>query len=72
MIPELGQVALIIALVIAVLQSVIPLYGAWRGDSLAMRFARPAAAGSSPRVTRLDTGDSARNCTRNTADAAPR
>ncbi|MCL5043023.1 MAG: heme lyase CcmF/NrfE family subunit [Gammaproteobacteria bacterium] len=45
MIPELGQVALIIALVIAVLQSVIPLYGAWRGDSLAMNFARPAAAG---------------------------
>ncbi|TVP90899.1 MAG: heme lyase CcmF/NrfE family subunit [Pseudomonadaceae bacterium] len=45
MIPELGQVALIIALVIAVLQSLIPLYGAWRGDSLAMNFARPAAAG---------------------------
>ncbi|SDU12131.1 heme lyase CcmF/NrfE family subunit [Halopseudomonas salegens] len=45
MIPELGQVALIIALVIAVLQSIIPLYGAWRGDSLAMNFARPAAAG---------------------------
>jgi len=43
MIPELGQVALIIALVLAILQSVIPLYGAWRGDTLAMGFAQPAA-----------------------------
>ncbi|MEH6499171.1 MAG: heme lyase CcmF/NrfE family subunit [Pseudoalteromonas distincta] len=43
MIPELGQIALIIALVLAVLQSTVPLYGAWRGDSLAMGFAQPAA-----------------------------
>ncbi|MDY3198335.1 MAG: heme lyase CcmF/NrfE family subunit [Pseudomonadaceae bacterium] len=43
MIPELGQVALIIALAVAVLQATIPLYGAWKGDTLAMSFARPAA-----------------------------
>ncbi len=44
MIPELGQIALIIALILAVLQSTVPLYGAWRGDTLAMGFAQPAAA----------------------------
>ncbi|GAA6130591.1 heme lyase CcmF/NrfE family subunit [Halopseudomonas sabulinigri] len=43
MIPELGQVALIIALCLALLQATVPLYGAWRGDSLAMGFAQPAA-----------------------------
>ncbi|MFN3580609.1 MAG: heme lyase CcmF/NrfE family subunit [Pseudomonas sp.] len=43
MIPELGQVALIIALILSVLQSTLPLYGAWRGDTLAMGFAQPAA-----------------------------
>src|SRR5690606_36947426 len=43
MIPELGHVALIIALAVAVLQATIPLYGAWKGDTLAMSFARPAA-----------------------------
>ncbi|MGB3598412.1 heme lyase CcmF/NrfE family subunit [Pseudomonas neustonica] len=43
MIPELGQVALIIALCLALLQATVPLYGAWRGDSLAMSFAQPAA-----------------------------
>ena len=43
MIPELGQLALIIALVLAVLQATVPLYGAWRGDTLAMGFAQPAA-----------------------------
>src|SRR5690606_2113784 len=42
-IPELGQIALIIALVLALLQATIPLYGAWRGDTLAMGFAQPAA-----------------------------
>jgi len=43
MIPELGQVALIIALCLALLQATVPLYGAWRGDSLAMSVAQPAA-----------------------------
>ena len=43
MIPELGQIALIIALVLALLQATVPLYGAWRGDTLAMGFAQPAA-----------------------------
>tara|TARA_R110001592_G_scaffold4318_15_gene24413 strand:+ start:31355 stop:33322 length:1968 start_codon:yes stop_codon:yes gene_type:complete len=45
MIPELGQLALIIALVLALLQATVPLYGAWRGDTLAMGFAQPAAIG---------------------------
>ncbi|AQZ96189.1 heme lyase CcmF/NrfE family subunit [Halopseudomonas phragmitis] len=45
MIPELGQVALIIALALALLQSTLPLYGAWRGDALTMSFAQPAAVG---------------------------
>ena len=44
MIPELGQIALIIALCLAVLQASVPLYGAWRGDALAMNVAQPAAA----------------------------
>ena len=43
MIPELGQIALIIALVLSILQATVPLYGAWRGDSLAMSFGQPAA-----------------------------
>ncbi|QIB52668.1 heme lyase CcmF/NrfE family subunit [Pseudomonas sp. OIL-1] len=43
MIPELGQIALIIALFLSLLQATVPLYGAWRGDSLAMSFAQPAA-----------------------------
>lgn len=45
MIPELGHVALIIALCFAVVQALLPLAGAWRGDRLWMSMARPAAWG---------------------------
>src|SRR3982751_775213 len=43
MIPELGQLALAIALVVSLLQAGIPLAGAARGDAAWMAFARPAA-----------------------------
>ncbi len=43
MIPELGQVALSIALVVALVQGVLPLAGAQRGDAAWMGVARPAA-----------------------------
>ena len=32
MIPELGHFALVLALVVAVVQGVVPMIGAWRGD----------------------------------------
>ncbi|MEI7464060.1 MAG: c-type cytochrome biogenesis protein CcmF, partial [Burkholderiales bacterium] len=45
MIPELGHVALILALAMAVAQSVLPLIGAQRGDAAWMSLARPSARG---------------------------
>jgi len=45
MIPELGQFALIIALCIALVQGVLPIVGAARGDVTWMNVARPAAQG---------------------------
>ncbi|HET7268524.1 MAG TPA: heme lyase CcmF/NrfE family subunit [Oleiagrimonas sp.] len=45
MIPELGQLALILALLLAVVQAVLPLLGAWVGSRPLMAVARPAAAG---------------------------
>ena len=45
MTPELGQFALILALLLALAQCVLPLLGAWRGDRALMAVARPAAAG---------------------------
>ena len=45
MIPELGQIALIIALCLAVLQASVPLYGAWRGDALAMNVKKQKKEG---------------------------
>jgi cytochrome c-type biogenesis protein CcmF len=45
MLPELGQFALILALLLAVVQSTLPLYGAWRNDARLMAVARPALAG---------------------------
>ncbi len=45
MIPELGQVALVIALALALIQSVLPLAGAARGDAAWIALARPAAQG---------------------------
>ncbi len=43
MIPELGQIALLLALAVAIVQSTLPLAGAARGRSDWMAFARPAA-----------------------------
>ncbi|WP_409262855.1 cytochrome c biogenesis protein CcsA, partial [Pseudomonas putida] len=44
-VPELGQLAMILAICFAVVQASVPLLGAWRGDSLWMSLARPAAWG---------------------------
>ena len=43
MIPELGHFALILALSVALVQAVVPLVGAQRGDARWMAVARPAA-----------------------------
>ena len=45
MIPELGHFALILALCLALVQSLLPLAGAWRRVPAWMAVARPAAAG---------------------------
>ena len=45
MIPEIGQFALILALSLAICQTVIPLVGAHRGDAAMMGVARTAATG---------------------------
>jgi cytochrome c-type biogenesis protein CcmF len=42
-IPELGHYALVLALVVALLQGALPLWGAARGDARLMALARPAA-----------------------------
>ena len=43
MIPEIGHYALVLALFLALVQSVIPLVGAARGDAAWMDVAKPAA-----------------------------
>src|ERR1700704_3618301 len=43
MITEIGHFALVLALCVALLQAVLPLYGAARGDALLIAWARPAA-----------------------------
>ncbi|HNQ04328.1 MAG TPA: heme lyase CcmF/NrfE family subunit [Thiobacillaceae bacterium] len=45
MIPELGHFALIVALVLALTQAILPLAGAQRGNLTLMAVARPAAQG---------------------------
>ncbi len=45
MMPELGQVFLILALLLAAVQAVVPLIGAQMNDPALMRVARPAAYG---------------------------
>ncbi len=45
MLPELGHLALILALAMALLQASLPLLGAARNDARLMAVARPAAAG---------------------------
>ncbi|MET3654124.1 heme lyase CcmF/NrfE family subunit [Dyella japonica] len=51
MTPELGQLALILALLLALAQGVLPLIGAWSGNRALMSIARPAAAGQAVFVT---------------------
>ncbi|MEW5771610.1 MAG: heme lyase CcmF/NrfE family subunit [Pseudomonadota bacterium] len=45
MIPELGHFALIVALLLALTQAILPLIGAARGNAALMAVARPAAQG---------------------------
>ncbi len=45
MIPELGHLAMILALCLALVQSTLPLIGAWLGDRQWMSLAQPAAWG---------------------------
>src|SRR3954466_13847074 len=45
MIPEIGQFALILALLLACTQGVLPIVGAARGNAVWMAVARPAAQG---------------------------
>ena len=45
MIPELGHLAMILALCLASVQGTLPLIGAWRGDRQWMGLAQPAAWG---------------------------
>ena len=45
MIAEIGHFALILALVLAVVQSTLPLIGAWRNNTAWMALSRPAATG---------------------------
>jgi len=45
MIPELGHLALILALCLALVQATLPMIGAWRGDRQWMSLAQPAAWG---------------------------
>ena len=43
MLPELGNFALLLALLLALVQAVVPLVGAWRENAMMMALARPAA-----------------------------
>ena len=45
MIPEIGHYALILALCVAVVQGILPIYGAAVGNSMLMAVAKPAARG---------------------------
>jgi cytochrome c-type biogenesis protein CcmF len=45
MIPELGHLAMILALCMSLVQATLPLIGAWRGDRQWMSLAQPAATG---------------------------
>ena len=45
MIPEIGNFALIVALLLALIQGVLPIFGAARGNAALMNLARPVAAG---------------------------
>ena len=43
MIPELGQISLILSLLIALMMACIPLWGAHKNDAALMKTARPLA-----------------------------
>ncbi len=45
MVPELGQVALVLALILALVQSVAPLWGSYTGNRVLMSLAKPAVTG---------------------------
>jgi len=45
MIPEIGHFALIVALMLALVQGILPIYGAARGNAVLMGLARPVAVG---------------------------
>ena len=45
MLPEIGQFALILALLLAGVQCALPIFGAWRGNPALIAVARPAVAG---------------------------
>ncbi|MFI4941482.1 MAG: c-type cytochrome biogenesis protein CcmF, partial [Burkholderiales bacterium] len=45
MIPELGNFSVMIALCLALVQSIIPIAGSFRGNTRWMAVARPAATG---------------------------
>ncbi len=45
MIAEIGHLALVLALLLALVQGIVPMWGAARGDSAMMAMARPAAVG---------------------------
>ncbi|HEY8010033.1 MAG TPA: heme lyase CcmF/NrfE family subunit [Rudaea sp.] len=45
MLPEIGQFALILALLLAGVQCALPIFGAWRGNQALIAVARPAVAG---------------------------
>ncbi|WP_339513129.1 heme lyase CcmF/NrfE family subunit [Pseudomonas sp. RL_15y_Pfl2_60] len=45
MVPELGHLAMILALCMALVQATLPMIGAWRGDRQWMSLAQPAAWG---------------------------
>ncbi len=51
MIPELGHFALILALLLAIVQAVVPLIGAARNDAEWMAMSRPAAVGQFAMIT---------------------
>ena len=51
MIPELGNLALMLALCLALLQGILPIAGSFRGNQRWMALARPATAGQSAFVT---------------------
>ena len=53
MIPEIGHFALILCLALSIVQGVLPLVGAAKGNQALMAVSRPAAAANALFVLRL-------------------